>query len=114
MSKEEDIKQIELTIESAQEAVAMRDALRRLVRNPDYDKIINSEYFQNEPARLVLTKAEPAMDTPEKQKAIMHSIDAIGHFRQYLQSIMQVGRMAEQSIEDNENERSLILESDEE
>ena len=42
-------------------------------------------------------------------KTIDDGITAVGHFRQYLNTVMQIGRMAEQGIKEDEETRQELL-----
>lgn len=100
---------IELSIQHAKKTVDTMKALQRLTVNRDFKTLVLSGYFEKEPVRLVLLKADPAMQTPELQAAIIKEMDAIGAFRQYLSGVMQLGRMAEKAIADDEATREEIL-----
>ena len=41
---------------------------------------------------------------------INNGITAVGHFRQYLNTVMQIGRMAESGIKEDESTRQELLE----
>ena len=100
---------IELSIQYAQKTVDNMKALQRLTNNRDFKTLVLSGYFEKEPVRLTMRKADPAMQTPENQAAIIRDLDAIGQFRMYLNGVMQMGRMAEKAIKDDEAMREEIL-----
>ena len=105
----EQLEQIEISIEQAQEAVAYRKALSNLLSNKNFEKIISKGYFESEASRLVLLKADPSMSADSDQSLILKSIDSIGFLRQYFTTIMQLGRMAERSIEADQTTREELL-----
>lgn len=100
---------IELSIQYAQRTVDTMKALQRLTNNRDFKTLILSGYFEKEPVRLTMLKADPAMQTAEHQAAIIKDLDAIGQLRMYLNGVMQMGRMAEKAIKDDEAMREEIL-----
>ena len=105
----EQIEQIELSITAAKEKVAKMEALLRLIDNKDFKDIIDDGYFRDEAARVVILKADPEMQEAKYQDQLDKSIVAIGQLRQYFRSIMQMGRMAERSIRDDEETRQELL-----
>lgn len=105
--------QISVDIDEAKKVVALKESVLKLTKNRDFISIVEDGYFQDEASRLVLLKADPQMQTKEKQKALNKSIDAIGYFRQYLGAQIQMGSMAEKALADDEQTREeLAMESD--
>jgi len=106
---EQQIEEIEVSIAAAKEHIAKMEALFRLTENKDFKEIIDDGYFVKEASRVVLLKADPEMQDEKYQKQLNDSIIAIGVLRQYFRSVIQLGRMAERSIEDDENTRQELL-----
>lgn len=104
-----DLEAIEISLSEAKAKIALKNALDRLSDDINFQQVIINNYFVNEASRLVLLKASPAMQSNEDQQAIIKAIDAIGHFRQYLHSIIQIGNMAEKAIKDDEETKEEIL-----
>jgi len=96
------IEQIELNIEDGKKLVKQGDALRRLSKNADFVTIIREGYFKDESVRLVQAKASPSMATPEKQAALIKSIDAIGELFQYFHMTEVQAQMAREAITSDE------------
>ena len=107
MSNEQDIEQVELSIEHAKLSVGNMKALNKLTRNKDFEKIILEGYFKEEASRLVLLKGDPAME--QYLISIDKQINAIGQFRQYLSTIMALGGQAERAIAEDEQTREELL-----
>lgn len=95
MIEEQEVQNIEISIEQANKCIETKVALERLIKNSDFNTLITKGYFENEASRLVLMKADPSMEEDKYQKNIIKSIDGIGAFRQYLRAIIQIGTMAE-------------------
>ena len=108
----DNIENIELSINVAKQYVDRMNSIYTLSKNKDFKDVIETGYFENEASRLVLLKADPTMQKPEDQAAILRSIDAIGHFRQYLGNVIQVGRMMEKSMMDDQDTRNELLAED--
>jgi len=102
MTPDQQIEQIELSIEQAKSSIDMRDALRRLNENKDFKKVIVEGYFEKEASRVVLLKADPNTQDTETQDALDKSIIAIGQLRQYMRTIFQVGGMADGAMGSHE------------
>ena len=105
----EQLEQIELSIENAKKLVSRKDAVNALLDNPQFKTIITDGYFKEEASRLVLLKADQNSQDEATQNYINNSITAIGYLRQYLSAIMQLGNMAENSIASDEATREEIL-----
>jgi len=93
--------QLELSIQQAISNVKRRDALIQLQASPHWKILIDSTYLESEPVRLVMLKADPAVQTEKLQKAIDDDIAAIGNFYQFLSKIIYLGDASETSIQDD-------------
>jgi hypothetical protein len=107
------IENIEISIEHAQKYVNKMNSVFNLSKNKDFIDVIEKGYFEDEASRLVLLKADPNLQKPDEQASILRSIDAIGHFRQYLGSVINIGRMMEKSLIDDIETRNELLAEDE-
>jgi len=112
MNNAEQLQQLEVSLDQAKEAVALKQAVLDLSKNKNFKKVVNDGYFKEEAARLVLIKSDDNMQEEDKQKSIGRQIDAVGTFRQYLATQIALGNMAERAIEADENTREEILEED--
>lgn len=102
---------IELSIKHAKKSVDLMKSLDKLTRNRDFKQVVLEGFFEKEAIRLVTLKSDPNMQDELNQKAILGQIDAIGNFRQYLSGVMQMGRMAEKAmIEDQATREELLAE----
>lgn len=105
----DEVEQIELSIQEAKKNVNKMQALLRLIDNKDFQVVLDDGYFRDEASRIVILKADPEMQKEEYQKQLDNSIIAIGGLRQYFRTVMQLGRMAERSISDDERTREELL-----
>jgi hypothetical protein len=104
-----ELESIDVTIEQAEQAVALAESLQRLGENKDFKKLIHENYFKEEPVRLVLLKAVPQMAGDNEQKSIDIAITGIGAFRQYLSTVYMLGNQAQKALQDSLEERENIL-----
>ena len=110
---QEQIEQVELSMEQAKGSIELMESFKRLNQSKDFKEIIEENYFKREASRLVLLKADDSMQSDEHQASIMKQIDAIGEVRKYFVSIMQMGRMAENALHaDQRTHNELLNEED--
>jgi chaperonin cofactor prefoldin len=112
MSIEQEIKQVEVTIEEAKKAVELGKSAAKLEKNSDFKKTVMQGYFIDEAARLALLVSDP-MISPELRAAVMRDIDGVGAFKRYLSFMVQMGQQAERTIEENEQTLEEIREENE-
>lgn len=97
------VEQVRLSEEQAKEMVKLADSLERLMKNKDFVKIISEGYFKVEASRLVLLRADQAIQNDEKiVKSIDNKIVAVGELRQYFNTIFGRGNQAKQALIDHE------------
>ena len=100
---------IELSIQHAKKNVDRMKALQRLTQHRDFKQVFLTDYFEKEPARLVMLLSDHAMQGVDNQEAILKQMHAISELRQYLNGVMQLGRMSEKAIQDDEAMREELL-----
>jgi len=109
MSTSENLKLVELSIEQANEAIALAEALKRLHKNKDFKLLITEGYFKEESARVVILRADPEMASDEGQKQVNDIITSIGGLYAYFHKVFYMGNQAHKSLLEDENERNLLL-----
>jgi len=109
LQQEEQIQQVELSIEQAQNLIDRMQAMNRLRVNADFHKVIEEGFFEHEASRAVLLRADPTQQTPEKQKYIDNVITSIGGLYQYFITVIRTGNMALKSIEEDKEAREELL-----
>lgn len=109
---QETAQRIEQNIRQAKEIVEFDKALMRLAGNRDFQKVIQGGYFKDEAVRLVHLKADPAMQTLERQTAIVAQIDAIGGLVSYFRTVTFNASIAMKAIESDEFTLNDILQEE--
>ena len=104
--------QIDLSINQVKTIIANKEAFDRLIKNPDYKLLIEAEYFLEEASRLVLMKADPAVQEELQQKQILGRMDGIGYLRQYMGEINAKGIQAISDMAELHNTREELLAED--
>lgn len=100
MSTEEQIQELELTIDQAREQVKLAEALNRLHKNEDFKAVILDGYFRDEASRLVALLADPNCQTDAWQNALTNSVRSISELRQHFAKTFHFGELAARAIDD--------------
>ena len=110
MSNEQDLKTVEISIEQAEEAIEVAEALKRLHNNKDFQKVIVEGFFKEEASRVVILRADPEMLADEHQKQVNDIITSIGGLYGYFRKIYGVANQAYASLVADQETRGDILE----
>lgn len=102
MSNEQVVRELEQNIKEARKIVDLHASLVRLGSNRDFNKVITNGYFEAEAIRLVHLKADPSMQTPDRQATIVAQIDAIGALSTYFRTLKHNAQVAAKAIESDE------------
>jgi hypothetical protein len=94
------VEEVELTIEEAKKHIKKRDQLRKLMANREFRQIIEEGYLKDEAIRLVGISADPSLE--HRKDAIVGQIESISNFRQYLSGILRMGDQMEDALRENE------------
>jgi hypothetical protein len=109
-SSQEQLNQIEITLEQANALIADGEALNRLYNNKDFKRIILDEFFEKHAIRLVHLKASPARQEKQAQLDILKEMDVIGGLRDYFRVIMGRANLAAKELPGNEKTRDELNE----
>lgn len=90
---------LEISIETAKEGIAKNDALNRLSRNKDFQLLIDTGYFRDTAARLVLLRGAPQMQDEANQTGLLREMDAIAYLRQYFSTIAIQGAQMSRTLQ---------------
>lgn len=96
----EQIRGIENHIELLEAAQENREVLQKLMKIPEFNKIIDQLYLRDESIRLVRLKSSPHSQSAASQAIIMRDIDGIGSLYQFLHNVNMVGSTAREEIEE--------------
>jgi len=108
----QDLEAIDISITQAKESIDRSEALQRLEKSPDFQKIIGKGFLEEHAIRQVLLKAHPGLQSVEQQGIINDQICAIGNFKQYLVNVFTMGMQAKQALDADERTREEILAED--
>ncbi len=95
---EEDIQEVEITIEEAKKAVEYAVLVRRLIDNPDFKKLVTEDYFVEEAARLTHLYSEPGL-TDDQIRWVQNDLLAIGGFKRFIKNKLLLGTNAQHELD---------------
>lgn len=85
-----------------QKKIQIRDALKRLMDNPDWKLVIDKEYFRHFTSEMMLMYATISpKDKPARRRILELAISA-GCFEQFLQSVISDGDNAEEELKNEQ------------
>jgi len=113
MSKEQQIQEIEQSIQGARITVELGNALARLHSNRDFKKVVLDGYFRDEAVRLVHLLSDPNMQTPDKQATILSDIRSIGALGSFFKTLEFRADLARKSIVFDEQTRDELTQGEE-
>jgi len=102
-----DLEQVEIQIDMAQKLRKMRDNCVKLTASETWKDVIDTGYFKEEAARLVMAKSSNL--TPEQMQLIDNMMLGIGALANYIESVMRRGAEMDQAIGEHEETREEIL-----
>ena len=94
---ENELQEIEVSIDELQKHVDRRTMFERLMANKDFQQIIDQEYFIDEASRMLLLRDDPNLPA-DKKKFLEADMFGPGALKRYFFTIIQVGNMAESQI----------------
>lgn len=94
---EDNVEQVELTIEAGKANIKLWESLDRLSNNRDFKAVIAKGYFEKEPIRLVMLKSDPSMSESD-QKDIDKAIVGVGALRQYFSAIYAIANQSKMAM----------------
>jgi hypothetical protein len=104
MSNEDQMHEIEMTLEHAQGIAKFGQAIASLEKNRAFQAVVLDGYFRDEAVRLTGLLAEQGVPRND----VVESLAAISHFRKFLMNRRSMGRTAEKEIADLEQAREEI------
>ena len=99
-SPENEVEELQITLEDAKRTVALRDDLMKLAKNKLFKTLIVDAYMKDESLRLTQIIGE--FQHKENRDEIVDALKSISHFRQWMDRILGMGDVAEQSIKEYE------------
>lgn len=109
MNNANEIQQVEVSLEHAEQVAAFGEALNRLENNRDFQTVILDGYFQNEASRLVMLTGEMNLK-PEQREAVYAGIRGIAELRQFFLVRRAQAQMAEKEIGEYKEELDALRE----
>jgi hypothetical protein len=106
------VEQVRISIEQKKSMIELGDAVTRISKNRDWKKLVDAEFFDSEPKRLVSLLAHPGMQDEASQVEIRNQMLAIAYFRQYLARTEMFAEQARASLPADQQTEVELLEED--
>lgn len=103
------IEEVKLSIETAREGMRYGEALDRLMKNRDFNLIIQKGFLTDEVLRLTELLAHPATQDREDVHIKLY---AISYLTAWMTMQRQAVRSAHKSFEENSRELDLLMQED--
>jgi hypothetical protein len=100
---ENQMREVEVTIEECESQVEQAEALERLHKNADFKKLILDEYFEKNAIRTVMMKSAAGHAGEKEQKDLDNVLIGIGQLGQYFHKIFTFGEGAARAIDEHKN-----------
>lgn len=114
----EEPEEIELTLEQYEEAkshfadiIAKMEAAKRLASNDDFQLLVMTGYFVDEPQRYAELIASGRLNDKVREDCI-RQMTSIGDFRNYMKNIVEQGNMAVDELKSLEEARDMAIEAE--
>jgi len=104
-----DIETLEVQMDQAKDAIELRDAVRRLINNKDFQKVILEGYFEKEPARLVALLSDPSMQIEDRQVGLKNSMIGIGQLQMHFRFIESYAQQMEAAMQEDEETHTNMM-----
>jgi len=106
------VESLDRNIKEAKKIVDLAESLTRLGANRDFRRVIEDGYFEKEAVRLVHLKADPNMQSAERQAQIVKDLDAIGSLSQFFTTIKQKASIASKAVQADEETRAELTQEE--
>ncbi|MBL1322176.1 MAG: hypothetical protein COA63_014125 [Methylophaga sp.] len=108
MSQNE-IEEIEVSIEEAKQVVARGDLLNKLINTPEFQELVDKGYFNDEAIRLVNLYNDPSVPV-DARALVANDLGGIGAFKRYLRVIGMMAQTAQNEIDSHKANLEYIQE----
>ena len=107
MTQEQQLHEVDVTIEEAQQAVKDRDDFRKLCLDPVFKRLILEKFLKEEPVRLVMLKGSALQENQlQRVDRLMYGIASLDNF--FRENIIAYGDQMEQALVDAKAAREEI------
>jgi hypothetical protein len=107
----EEMRQIEVTIEQCEEQVALLECYERLKDNPDFQTLILHNLMEQEAIRAVKAEADENL-TPEGKQGMKNIRVCIGQLDNYFRKVNIFGNAAKRALAEDKITREELLKED--
>ena len=97
---EQEVVQIDITIEQLELAISKRDKLQQLQANPLFKEVMLEGYMEQNAIRLVHLVGASQMQKEDQQISLNEQIKSIGLLGEWFRAIFAMGDQAEKQLND--------------
>lgn len=106
----DEIRNIDIEIEQAKKIIAMRDALVRLEKNPDFRKVISDGFLREFALNTVAVRGRLEFRTnPALMESNTRKLDAVGELEEFFRNVRANGARMEICLQEAEETRNEVL-----
>lgn len=102
------VAQLEHNLNLVNEALSLSESADKLMRNPQFKKVIEQGYYKDEAIRLVSLLSEPNMQDAEQQQLIQNAMRGIGELKSWFNGLFRRAEQMKKMKVDIENELQYI------
>ncbi len=106
---EDQLQQVEVSLEQAKNIVERADAYNRLTQNNDFKFLIEDCYFNKEPVRITMNLANSHLSKKETEEYAMTALNSISLLNQFFTMVIIKGEEARKAVEFDEMTREELL-----
>lgn len=104
-----DLESMEVSIDNAKSSIDLHDSLQRLLKNRDFKKIIEEDYFKATAIRLVYLKTDPSFQDEQGLRQVEHQMVGIASLRQHFSYLIAAGQAAKNAMDSYEATQAELL-----
>lgn len=103
----------ELSRKEAEHHVKLRDAVRKLEKNPQFKLLIMTQFLEKYPLELVYQRCYASTQSNETRlKSVNDKITGVGEFREWMSTTIAQGNAAEEALRNADRQTELDDEED--
>jgi hypothetical protein len=106
---EQEIKRVQVHIDTVKEAIELADKLDVLSRVPEFDDIIMKGFMVDEPARIASIITDNNLLGDQDQRELLGAIKAVGYLGDYLRNIDRRGAQMKAALVEAETYKDNLL-----
>ena len=108
MSNEQEVQQIEMSMQECKARIELSDALKRLAENADFQFVFEDTYMGKYALNSISMKASIQMMDENKQRFIDGQLAGIGHLKNYMHFVHREAEVAREALASHQDELDIM------